>query len=89
MNHYAQPAALRSCSLGFRVAAFVAAAWAAAGRGINRFPGRDVAWRNVDAVDGLDERTLRDIGVGEWTAARDATRDHDALRARLYTGFGG
>lgn len=46
------------------------------------------AWRNVDAVDGLDERMLRDIGVAGWQAQREARTARDATQWRIDSGFG-
>ena len=46
------------------------------------------AWRNVDAVDGLDERMLRDIGVESWQAHREARTARDATQWRIDSGFG-
>ena len=86
MNTYAQLASFLPRPYALRVAALVDAVCAAARRSA---PSRAVAWRTVDAVDGLDERMLRDIGAGGWTAGRDAQRDRDALRARLDAEFRG
>lgn len=86
MTTYAQLASFLPRPYALRVAALVEAVRAAATRSS---PGRAVAFRNVDAVDGLDERMLRDIGAGGWTAGRDTQRDRDALRVRLDAEFRG
>ena len=70
--------------LAIRMATRVGALWSAAMRGLRATrPHHAAVWRNVDAVDGLDERTLKDIGAGTWNAARDAQRDRDAMLARI------
>jgi len=86
MNTYAHLALFLPRPYALKAAALVDAVRDAASRSA---PGRAVAFRNVDAVDGLDERMLRDIGAGGWTAGRDAQRDRDALRARLDAEFRG
>ena len=81
---YAPLALLLPRPLATRMATRVGILWSAAMRGLRATrPSHAVTWRNVDAVDGLDERTLEDIGAGAWSAARDAQRDRDAMLARI------
>jgi hypothetical protein len=87
MNTYAHLTSFLPRGMALRTAALVDAAHAAASRVLAKIA--LLTWRNVDAVDGLDGRMLRDIGVCGWSAARDAQHDRDALRSRLDTEFRG
>ena len=49
-------------------------------------PDRNVLER--DALAGLDERMLKDIGASEWLVANAATRARDDLQARIDGGLG-
>ena len=49
-------------------------------------PDRNVLER--EALAGLDERMLKDIGASEWLVASAATRARDDLQARIDGGFG-
>jgi hypothetical protein len=81
---YAPLALLLPRPLAIRMATRVGVLWSAAMRGLRAArPSHAVAWRNVDAVDGLDERTLKDIGAGAWNAALAVQRDRDAMLARI------
>ena len=41
-----------------------------------------------EALAGLDERMLKDIGASEWLVANTATRARDDLQARIDGGLG-
>jgi hypothetical protein len=49
-------------------------------------PDRNVLER--EALAGLDERMLKDIGASEWLVAATATRARDDLQARIDGGLG-
>jgi hypothetical protein len=72
-----------------RAGEFVQAIRDAAVRADRKWPGRVVAFRHVDAVEGLDARTLRDIGLSTWGASRGAQREREALQTRIGGGYRG
>jgi hypothetical protein len=90
MNTYAHLASFLPRAMALRMAAIVDAVPAAAWNSMKKMvAGATVSWRNVDAVDGLDGRMLRDIGAAGWNAAREAQNDREAMRSRLDAEFRG
>lgn len=90
MNTYAHLALVLPRAIALRMAALVDVAYAAAWRVAKGIvPAAAGSWRNVDAIDGLDGRMLRDIGAGAWNARRDAQNERDAMHARLDAEFRG